>query len=175
MDQPLDMDSLEEIGKTSFTAAFQEGQFYFPKVLYGVVGGPIKIVMYESDFDLFVEVCRDAAKAGALEFIAHTTDSYWFNAQADPETLKRIMAGETSPTELFENDHPNAFEALSMTMVDKDGVKYARTCPYKRQGYGLVWLDPIKGEATETAGRYIDAMTAAIEASYAGVNENAGG
>jgi len=172
----ISMDSLEEIGKTSFAATLQEGQFYFPKVLYGVLDGQIKLVMYESDFDLFVKACQMAALEGPLEFIAHTTDSYWFDAKADPETANRIMAGETSATALFESEHPHAHEALTMVMVDKDGNKYARTIPYKRQGQrALRWLDPIKGEGTETAGRYIDVLAAAIKASYDVVDENTGG
>jgi hypothetical protein len=172
----ITLDSLEEIGKTSFTAAFNAGDFYFPKVVWGVKDGEIKIGMYETDFDLFCVMCSEAANDGPLEFIAHTVDTYYFDAKADPETAKRIQEGETSATEQFENENPNASEALAIVIVDAEDNRDSRMLLYKRHGRTLRWGQVInRPPGVEIKGRYPEVMAAAIKASYDAKDENAGG
>lgn len=174
MDTPIA--ELEAIGKQTFEQAFQMGQFFFPKVVWKHLDRrQFNIAMYETEFEAFVRVCEMTATR-PLEFLAHTTDSYYFNAKADPETTKRIQAGETSAREQFEEENPNASEALIIMVIDALGRFEHRTLPYKRQGKTLRWSDPVVlPEGIQPSGRYADVMAATIKASYDVVDENAGG
>lgn len=162
----ISLDQLEAIGKQSFEYCFQEGAFFFPKVIYRHVGGEIILAQYESEFEQFVNLCLLAAHGGRLEFIAHTGDTYYFNAQADPETTKRILDGETSASEQFEEGNPNASEALIIITLDTEGHFDQRVLPYHRQGKTLRWSDAVVlPEGMQAQGRYAEVMLAAIHTS----------
>lgn len=170
------LEELEAIGKQAFEHAFQAGQFFFPKVLYKQVGGDMILAQYEGDFDQFRNLCILAASGGPLEFIEHTGDIYYLDAVADPETYKRIEAGETSASEQFEAENPAASEALAILVIDAQGTFVSRVVPYKRKGKTLVWHKPLPfPDSLQPQGRYAEVMAAAIKASYAAKDENTGG
>jgi hypothetical protein len=170
------IEELEAIGKQAFEHCFQAGLFFFPKVLYRTVGGELVLAQYETEFEQFRFLCMLVAEAGPLEFIAHTADTYYFNAEADPEMTKRIQAGETSASEQFEQENPNSSEALVIIIMDAECHTQQRVLPYVRQGKTLHWSEPrVLPEGLQAAGRYAEVMADAIKASYDAQGENAGG
>jgi hypothetical protein len=174
MDIPIE--ELEAIGKQSFEDSFQAGGFFFPKVVWSYRGGGIEIGMYETEYENFVGLCEYIASHGPLDFLAHTADSYYFNAEADPETAKRIIAEETSASEQFEEGNPNASEALIVIVIDSEGRFDQRVLPYVRHGKTLEWSGPVTvPDSAQATGRYAETLAATIKASYDAKDENAGG
>lgn len=170
------LESLEQIGKQSFEYCFEKGLFFFPKVLSCPVGGQMLLAQYETEFDQFVALCAIAASTGPLEFIAHTADSYYFNAEADPETAQRMVDGETSASEQFEEGNPLSSEALIILIIDAKGHFEQRVLPYQRRGKTLRWSDAVVvPEGLQPTGRYAEVMAATIKTSYASLDENTGG
>jgi len=174
----MDITTLEMIGKNSFEVSFAAGEFFFPKVVWQHTDGKLQIGMYETEFKLFKAMCIEIAGQGPLEYISHAADSYHFDStKADKATAQALLAGEMRVSELFEQGHPAATEALAIVYVNVDGTHDQRILPYVRNGRTLRWEESVVEAMLKPrlAGRYIDTMAAAIEASYAGVNENAGG
>jgi hypothetical protein len=170
------IESLEQIGKQSFEHCFQNGLFFFPKVLSCPINGQMILSQYEGDFNQFVNLCVIAARSGPLEFIAHTGDTYYFNAEADPLMVQRMVDGETSASEQFEEGNPNSSEALIILVIDAQGHFEQRVLPYRRDGKKLRWSEAVVvPEGLQPTGRYAEVMAATIKASYASLDENTGG
>jgi len=168
------MADLVQMGKSAFDAINRAGQFFFPKIAVGRVkeDSKVEIAQYESEFEQFQVVMRTIAiHGGPIDWIAHTADTYQFMADlhspADAATTNRIHRGEVTVTELFEEGHPRATEALTIVKINRFGFTDSAIVPYTRPSAVKVQWGMLQQRDTVAAiqGRYIDAMRDAIALS----------
>jgi len=165
------LDDLIMMGKTVMEFTCRTGTFFFPKIAVCRKGSEdIEVGQYESTLDQLEDLLGEMASFGPIEWIAHTADSYDFRGDSDhPDDValtQRVVGGEITLGELFDDGDPRVCEAMSVLVVSADGEQMVMVPYHRMPGNRLEWETPRPYSAENMARQaFIHAVRNALNAS----------